>query len=652
MDRDSLRAFRTFALAACVAAAALCTSAFAAPKALAGDFFEAYEAFQRGDYDEARAIWSTFAYAGDVDAQFNLGTLYENGLGVEADAEKAARWYRAAASRRVDLARLALARLQRAGALEPEPDEDQIKLLEIAARRGLAEAQYELGVAYDHGLGVTQNHATAAGWYHRAAEQGLTTPSTIWRLSTTKGWAHRAISSRRGNGTCAPPTPERRRAMNNLGYIYEKGLTGVRDYGKAVVWYRRAARKGLAIAQSNLAALHYLGRGVTRDFEQAYHWYKAAAEQGDAVGRNGLGLLYANGLGVERDLVQAMAWFNLAAHAKGPAGDDAISYRDRLTRLMSPEERAEAEALSAELLVQADAKDAPEEPTFGVALPRPANGFRDSAIYAQRLLKSLGYYDAAVDGVAGELTIKATRHFLKENGLRMEPQITRDLVKALEEVGRPASLPRPRPLPLPPRKPRGRRVLKNRPTKRPNITGRANHEANAHVGSRGSGGAGCVDRLVLALLVGCATGDDQAYVERSVEELYNEAMDSLLDDDFEAAAAASPRSSAAPYSVWATRAQIMSAFVYYQGNRYDEAHRRSRTFRRAAPGPSRCRLRLLLDRHVLLRTNHGRGPRSEDDGAVRCRLWRRWRAGSPAALTRAMPASRSIWHAIIWPARR
>ena len=52
------------------------------------------------------------------------------------DAETAARWYRAAADRRLDLARLALARLQRTGALEPDPDEGQIKLLETAARRG------------------------------------------------------------------------------------------------------------------------------------------------------------------------------------------------------------------------------------------------------------------------------------------------------------------------------------------------------------------------------------------------------------------------------------------------------------------------------------------------------------------------------------
>ena len=39
-----------------------------------------------------------------------------------------------------------------------------------------------------------------------------------------------------------------------------------------------------------------------------------------------------------------------------------------------------------------------------------------------------------MDGVAGEFTIKATQIFLRENGLRMEPRITRELVEALEAV--------------------------------------------------------------------------------------------------------------------------------------------------------------------------------------------------------------------------
>ncbi|MDE0202209.1 MAG: outer membrane protein assembly factor BamD [Rhodospirillaceae bacterium] len=91
--------------------------------------------------------------------------------------------------------------------------------------------------------------------------------------------------------------------------------------------------------------------------------------------------------------------------------------------------------------------------------------------------------------------------------------------------------------------------------------------------------------MVLALLAGCATGDEEAYVERSVEELYNEAMDSLLADDLAAAVAGFLEVERQhPYSVWATRSQIMSAFVYYQGNRYDEAIAAAERFVELHPG--------------------------------------------------------------------
>ena len=41
-----------------------------------------------------------------------------------------------------------------------------------AAEQGDADAQYNLGVAYDNGEGVPQDHAEAARWYRLAAEQG------------------------------------------------------------------------------------------------------------------------------------------------------------------------------------------------------------------------------------------------------------------------------------------------------------------------------------------------------------------------------------------------------------------------------------------------------------------------------------------------
>lgn len=77
----------------------------------------------------------------------------------------------------------------------------------------------------------------------------------------------------------------------------------------------------------------------------------------------------------------------------------------------------------------------------------------------------------------------------------------------------------------------------------------------------------------LALLAGCETaGDDLAYVDRPVEELYNAAVDAALAGDFRAAAPMFDEVERQhPYSVWATRAQLMAAHALYQDNKYDEA---------------------------------------------------------------------------------
>jgi outer membrane protein assembly factor BamD len=67
-------------------------------------------------------------------------------------------------------------------------------------------------------------------------------------------------------------------------------------------------------------------------------------------------------------------------------------------------------------------------------------------------------------------------------------------------------------------------------------------------------------------------GDEPQYVERPVEDLYNNAMDSLLIGDFlEAARLFDEVERQHPYSSWAAKAQLMAAFANYQNNRYDEA---------------------------------------------------------------------------------
>lgn len=78
---------------------------------------------------------------------------------------------------------------------------------------------------------------------------------------------------------------------------------------------------------------------------------------------------------------------------------------------------------------------------------------------------------------------------------------------------------------------------------------------------------------VAALLAACA-GDDtkDAYKERPVEELYNEAMNDLSREDYQQAVKSFDEVERQhPYSVWATKAQLMAAYAYYQRNKFDEA---------------------------------------------------------------------------------
>ena len=84
------------------------------------------------------------------------------------------------------------------------------------------------------------------------------------------------------------------------------------DDAEAAQWYRRAAERGYAAAQTNVGVLYSEGRGVPEDATAAARWYRRAAAQGDAIAQYNLGLMYANGRGVLKDSVLAHMWFNIA----------------------------------------------------------------------------------------------------------------------------------------------------------------------------------------------------------------------------------------------------------------------------------------------------------------------------------------------------
>jgi outer membrane protein assembly factor BamD len=77
---------------------------------------------------------------------------------------------------------------------------------------------------------------------------------------------------------------------------------------------------------------------------------------------------------------------------------------------------------------------------------------------------------------------------------------------------------------------------------------------------------------LLLALAACGSDDEEEYVERPVEELYNEGLDSLhAGENDDAATFFDEVERQHPYSTWATRAQLMAAYAHYREARYDDA---------------------------------------------------------------------------------
>jgi outer membrane protein assembly factor BamD len=91
-------------------------------------------------------------------------------------------------------------------------------------------------------------------------------------------------------------------------------------------------------------------------------------------------------------------------------------------------------------------------------------------------------------------------------------------------------------------------------------------------------------------LAGCASGNsrsraDTRYVARDVNTLYNAAYDRLRQGNYQTAAALFDEVERQhPYSIWARRAQLMSAFSYYAIRDYTKSIEASRRFLSIHPG--------------------------------------------------------------------
>jgi tetratricopeptide (TPR) repeat protein len=175
------------ALAVVVAAsAAAWAAAWAAPAARASDLQDGDAAFDAARYQDAFRFWSAADRAGDAQAAFDLGLLYDLGEGVAPNAATAFQCYRRAAEAGLGAAAFNVGVMYDSGRGAPEDRNAAALWYARAAVLGQARAAFNLGQLYEAGEGVPQNIDAAILWYSRAAADIPEAASRAQRLAAQR----------------------------------------------------------------------------------------------------------------------------------------------------------------------------------------------------------------------------------------------------------------------------------------------------------------------------------------------------------------------------------------------------------------------------------------------------------------------------------
>lgn len=317
----------------------------------------AERAFERGAYRDALELYKEVAgQTGSAFAQFQIGWIYQNGLGVEQSCAQAARWWTFSAGGGNITAANNLYSIYITGCEGVDANPSQaLRFLRQAAQGGSARAQANLAGEYASGNNIDKDPFSAYDFARRSAEQ-----------DDVLGMLRLAEFHREGVGV--PVDPERaialleraasmdvghwdrvnkQSAQYNLGQMFDAGEGVPRDIHQAIAWFSLAAsgpndwfaneaRARLEVLRSQLSPTELaqiaseIRRGqsatqiaTTEDLHEALNAHVDAGredaaislaidlgQRGDSYGQSMLGLFYMAGYGsIEKDLDEAYILF-------------------------------------------------------------------------------------------------------------------------------------------------------------------------------------------------------------------------------------------------------------------------------------------------------------------------------------------------------
>jgi TPR repeat protein/GTPase SAR1 family protein len=275
-------------------------------------------------YYEPKKFYEEAAKRSFPNAYKALGVMYESGTWVEKDILMAIKNYKQAVNNELTPISPDLVPIQHKlgcfytngiadgiHTIEKNPEE-AFFWFEKAAQNGHALSQYNLGLMYEKGIGISQNIPKSFEWFKKAASQNILN------------------------------------AFVSLGLLYQS-----KDkLGKSLTWFEKAGRQGHEESQ------YMLGRYNKAEFKYdvAFKWFVAASEKNHFLSQYELALSYLEGKGTDKDVNKALELFkNLADQDQS----DGISVQASLklgNMYLNGEEVEKSESKSVEYFTKASEK--------------------------------------------------------------------------------------------------------------------------------------------------------------------------------------------------------------------------------------------------------------------------------------------------------
>jgi serine/threonine protein kinase/TPR repeat protein len=228
------------------------------------------------------------AQMGNKLAEYRLGYIYQNGIDVEADYDKAIRYF------------------ERSG-----------KIIDMGAEANNPELQFVKGNMYMNGNGVPQSATRAVEYYEAAANQGYPRAQYALYEILNKENPHKAmewLTLAAGKG------------YPKAAYRLGVWLIGQQQYKEGFEWTQKAAEKNYSPAFRQLGAIYQEKRknSLSEAIQQSLrikgddalsHQYTVKALDYDFdsyLAMYDIGMDYLEGNGVERNVNEARAYFEMA----------------------------------------------------------------------------------------------------------------------------------------------------------------------------------------------------------------------------------------------------------------------------------------------------------------------------------------------------